>query len=1074
MALIVPPTWSPNLAQTTTTPNGVVVYSPVTILDSASITIYKLNYSPTYAIEDLSQLPISIRNERTTGLGVIPLINLTSNNGNSIVSYIKPSDSAAYSIFDTGINNVVNTQRGSGYYHAPAASLLESSVELRYRYVLILNGVYETGGGFNKNLPAIIINLRITQPAYTAPSGSGLTSYLEKNIYLPLTITKTPTSIGIKSASSITSIPGFTSSSSSSYVITREYLDGYLDLTFSQFATTDRQLLKNGQPDYTNIVYYIDKTATVAATLTAPAVAPVIIQTNGYIKINVNTITFLKVTTISGPIPIRFYQDADAVFQVSPNVGDPGDFSTTIKIQINKSTPTFTGQILETTGKYTLANLSRATTDGPFEIILPISNNSDADAGKNTNFIITSETPNIIQIRLENDKFMAYIYDSGVVTITVKQIATTNFNEKIATFIIYVNLITPSIINCNTNIIYSNPYQRQFWTRFSPVCPDYKIKYGGQVLDPNQVDEIYSERRKTEVLKYKSSVGGLTKSQKYAKAARGELMRQIGNESKYLKGANGNTLVCAAPANRVTCGLTSACGVPGKERLLCHDPNINVYNLTRTYVYMAGLQTTSNIPTVALTPPRNLVGVASSTENIITLSWDSPVSNGGLPITGYIITYSQDNKTWAPYTSLFPNRSSGIRDPITGEYNGNTAIFKDIPGSIVLKSNTIYYISIFSANERGLSSIPATKTIKTISAPTIITGFSLYDTSRKYLVADLKWTDPNNTSATAGGYEGPAIIQYKIYYKLTTATIWSSSIIDAASGVITIAGFTKRYILRHLENKKTYSIKIEPINVVNVGPESLVLTVPTLTSPDPPTNIVVSARYGKPPVLDSDNMNKNYISISWGKPDNGGSIIASYNINIYSKATVAGASDIQETITYSVTSDSQTTFTHYISKLSNNVLSGIFTISMTTKNTIFESVSSSSTIIVFQPSSAKLYIDTNGITIYRSGTMLSYILINFSIGTFNPDIQITSIKVYGLGNDGSQSYEIPTDNAGTRITSSGPYTISVPASSDRATGNIQYLIPGNTHNISINAKFGTESYNDSNKSANYPLTILTS
>ena len=37
-----------------------------------------------------------------------------------------------------------------------------------------------------------------------------------------------------------------------------------------------------------------------------------------------------------------------------------------------------------------------------------------------------------------------------------------------------------------------------------------------------------------------------------------------------------------------------------------------------------------------------------------------------------------------------------------------------------MKQNTIYYISVFSGNERGLSSVPATIIVKTSAVPSII------------------------------------------------------------------------------------------------------------------------------------------------------------------------------------------------------------------------------------------------------------------------------------------------------------------------------------------------------------------
>ena len=143
------------------------------------------------------------------------------------------------------------------------------------------------------------------------------------------------------------------------------------------------------------------------------------------------------------------------------------------------------------------------------------------------------------------------------------------------------------------------------------------------------------------------------------------------------------------------------------------------------------LQVTLNIPTTILTEPLNFrITNYDSELNKITLVWDAPDSNGGFPITGYVITYSKDNKTWAPYKSVFPYKPEGpaavaaaTYNKVSGEINGNSVIFERIPGSIEILANTVYYLSVFSGNVRGLSSVPATLTVKTSSVPSIITDF---------------------------------------------------------------------------------------------------------------------------------------------------------------------------------------------------------------------------------------------------------------------------------------------------------------------------------------------------------------
>jgi hypothetical protein len=1046
-----PPTWYPNLIQNA---NGNLDITGTTYPGDNT---YNLSYSSTYTLHDvdIERLPPIIRapNLRPTGIGVLPMIEITSTNDN-------PNCPILYDCSDNRFA-VTIMHLDTQYFTAQQLPLNDPRYNPQnikpYRDVIIINGLLDPSNSLYYNSDFITLTIYIKQAAGVSSQN---VNYAEKIVNFPFTITSVPTNITLKSITTTPLPRSLLGNGGSGYIIEREYLQSYIDLSFAQFATTDRLLLNGNGSDYTNIYYYLIQTS-----------RNIFVFQNDYVSIENNRVRLLNSTysyNFNSPtdnpsydeISILFFQEASPAYKRSQFIGDtlysPPLQQETIKIRIVKSTPTFYGQTPAiNTGDsrtiYTLENMSKMTYDEPFEIISPLTNNTDAS----NNFTVVSSVPDIIKIKVENGKNMAYIYNAGVVTITITQTSTRNFKSKSASFIIYVNLIAPTLINCNTNIVYTNPYQRQFWTRFKAPCPDYKLSItngGGQtrLLTPTEVDDIYSERRKTEILKYNKNVGGLTKSQKYAKASRGELMRQIGNENKYLRGANGN-LICPIQPNRVSCGLTSACGVPGKERVLCYDPSINLYNLTRTYEYKGGQQTVSNIPTIALTQPRNLVADLSGSKIILT--WDSPISNGGLPITGYVISYSINNKIWAPYISIFPNKD-GLIDQLSGERNGNTVIFKDISGSFYIKNDTLYYLSVFSANERGLSSVPATVSIKTSSSPSIISDFGLSDTDRKFLIVDLKWTDPVNSTSSTGGYNGPLITQYSIHYKGVSETTWITTLVDSTSVISDSANpNSKRYTLRNLLNEVTYNIKIEPINSIGTGPESKILSARTLMKPGPPLNVVVIGRYGIPP--DSTgigNTSINYMTVTWDRPDNGGSTISSYNI------TISGL----ETKLFPVSLISQpNSYTYIISTLNSKFIDiGTYSISLTSKNTMFTSVSSAISSITIAPISVKLTI-MEPIVVRYNRTTLSGIVIQFSVSSYNSrDNPITNIRVHGLGN-GSNTYETLKNIDNQNIVGSGEHTISVPSFFNGTT----LLQVGNTYNIYINAKFGTSSYTNDTQSS---------
>lgn len=1047
------PTWYPSLIQNTVT--GALDIVGTAYTGDNTYTLW-VDSTFTLAQVDVDRLPPLIRgsNLRPTGIGVLPMIlsGSTNQNPNCPILYDCSENSYALTVFH--LDNLYYTAQ-----QLPVNDPRYDSNDLKaYKDVFVINGVIDATNSILYNQDSITINVNIKQAA-------GIWNniyYTEKIVHFPFTITKVATNISLRSIS-LTPLPSsLLGSNGSGYTIEREYTQSSIDLSYSMFATTDRQLLNGGGIDYTSIIYY----------LTQPGRELFTFQ-NDYISITNNRITFLSSSYSYNPfvpndnpvydeIPILFFQEATASYKRSQFVGDP-NYSpptqrTTIKIRIVKSTPKFNNQIPAENSNvagttYTLPDISKMTYDDPFEILSPGTDNTDAS----DNFIVSSSNPDIVKIKIENGKNMAYIYNSGTITITVTQTSTRNFKAKTATFLIYVNLISPSLINCNTNIVYTNPYQKQFWTRFKPACPDYNFSIKDSTgvtrkLTAPEVDDIYSERRKTEILKYNKNVGGLTKSQKYAKAVRGELMRQIGNESKYLTGANGTTLVCKSQPSRVLCGLTSACGVPGKERVLCYDPSINVYNLTRTYEYKAGQQTVSNIPTLALTQPRNLVADVSDNNRII-LTWDSPISNGGLPITGYVISYSLNNKIWAPYTSIFPNKN-GLIDQLSGERNGNTIIFQDISGSISIKSDTVYYISVFSANERGLSSVPVTISVKTTSVPSIITDFGLFDVDRKFLSVDLKWVDPINTGSSSGGYNGPAISQYQLQYKTSTDTSWTKLFIDILSVVSDTANpNSKKYTLRNLTNEKSYSIKIEPVNKIGIGPESKIITARTLMKPSPPLNIVVTSRYGVPPASTGAGSSKiNYIIVTWDKPDNGGSVISSYNITI---------SGFETKFSPVILTSTQTSYTYYITTLNSKFIEiGTYSLSLTSKNSNFASESSTLSNVTILSITSKITI-VEPIIINYSGNSISNISISFFVETFNYiDNPITNIMVSGLGELGNFTYETLLDIDGQTIRGTGKHTIIVPRSYKDET----FIVAGNNYNISVNAQFGGSIYSSDTKS----------
>ena len=1057
------PTWTPSLLQDPITGN---VYFDGEY--GHRFNVYSLNYTTTFTLLPNTftypstlagvgprdtDIPASILEKRSTLIGFIPLINIASNNNYSDtpIRFSFPTNNYAvsierldrdYYVIPQASGDPANMPNPGGLYKNPGAE----NIRLPYRNALLINGVYDNSGGFRYDQPSTTIRMEMKQDKKTI---DGSDVFLEKSILVPLTITKGDTDISLNTPlfgvgqSKLNSIPD------SNGNIVREWLDGSIDLNLPDFARTTRKNIHTGEPDYGDIRYYLS--------VTLPRTFVVI---NDYIQISGNRITFKQstqtTTTLLNPISIKFLQEETPVYKRSnQRIGDMAGYVNTIKIIIKKSTPTFITQIPEMNTDdlstiYKLPDLNKMTSEGTFVLTPPESNNKEP-----TGLItFSSSNDNLLKLRVTgtgaSTVYTAFMYGSGTSTITVTQAATVNFNQKIATFDVNVFEITPAIINCNTNLFYTNPYNRQFWTRFKPECRSSNMvdSITGQSLTVTQVDEIYDMRRKAEILKYNKNVGGMTKTQKYAKAARGELMRNIGNSSRYTTDtASPFALICPPTAanSRILCGLTSACGVPGRERLLCYDPSINLYNYRRTYQYEAGLQLTLNIPTTILTEPTNLrISNYDNVNKRVTLTWDAPDSNGGLPITGYVITYSTNNKTWEPYKSVFPYKPAPgapppTFNPVSGEINGNSVIFERIPGSIPILDNTVYYLSVFSGNERGLSSVPATITLKTSSVPSIINdfGFTITSDERQNLMVDLKWTDPSNTgnsggaagssasgTATAAGsissYNGPPITAYNLYYRKVPDTTWTKETLTTSNVIIPSVGSqSRRYVLRNLLNENKYQIKIEPINSVGVGPESAIITARTLMKPGVPTNIIISSKYGLVPPTITD-ISRNYINITWNKPDTGGALIKYYNITITPPTSIGSGI----TYPYNITStDTRKTYSANIAIINSVYLvDGSYSIVMETYNGYLTSNESTRMFVTIDPTSAKPAIFN--IEGYYTAAGLSYAEMTFSINTqWQSGNPILNVTVNGM----NAPYIANVNSDNQPIAGTGEHKIRIPS-----------------------------------------------
>ena len=325
------PIWTPQLEQTITTVNGQTVYGDVYFNitnegdGTSRFNVYSLTYSTTFQLISGTftipgvpagvgprdtDVPTELLSRRGTLIGVIPLLNLSSNNTRTPITFSFPTNSYAISVVSFNKDYYVIPQPSGepdnavGIYKNPGSSI----VRLPYRNALVINGIYDVSGGYRFDQLTTVLRMEINQAAYE-PSmiGDDIYRFSKKSIVVPLTIIKSLTNIAIKpfSGASRYTIPN----ADANGIITREYLDGFIDLSFSQFATTNRKTLLDGSPEYGDVIYYLS--------LTTP---PRTFQmANDNVTITNNRIAFKKVTVLPDGnhtlIPIKFLQEENPVYQ---------------------------------------------------------------------------------------------------------------------------------------------------------------------------------------------------------------------------------------------------------------------------------------------------------------------------------------------------------------------------------------------------------------------------------------------------------------------------------------------------------------------------------------------------------------------------------------------------------------------------------------------------------------------------------------------------------------------------------------------------------------------------------------
>jgi len=238
-------------------------------------------------------------------------------------------------------------------------------------------------------------------------------------------------------------------------------------------------------------------------------------------------------------------------------------------------------------------------------------------------------------------------------------------------------------------------------------------------------------------------------------------------------------------------------------------------------------------PTGTLTPvtvpgaPTGLVATGGDGQAL--LSWAPPASNGGSPVTDYVVEYKRlSETTWTTFNRA-PSTTPGAA--VTGLTNGFN-----------------YEFRVTARNAQGLGTPSASSNGVTVrglpGAPTGVTG------TRGDGQVTVRWTAPASTG-------GAAITDYLVEYRRLRDSFWTSFVRPASTATSAV--------VNGLVNGTNYAFRVTARNVVGLGPasaESAGVTV--YGTPSAPTGVVG---------VSGDRQ----VSLTWNVPSsNGGMPITNY------------------------------------------------------------------------------------------------------------------------------------------------------------------------------------------------------
>ena len=265
----------------------------------------------------------------------------------------------------------------------------------------------------------------------------------------------------------------------------------------------------------------------------------------------------------------------------------------------------------------------------------------------------------------------------------------------------------------------------------------------------------------------------------------------------------------------------------------------------------------SNAVTPATTPGAPTIGTATYGNTTASVAWTAPASNGGQPVTGYVVTPYIAGVAQA--TQTFNNTTT--TETATGLTNGTAYTFTVA---------AINLVGTGAASAQSNSVTPAT----TPGAPTIGTATAGAGS------ATVTWTAPaSNGGQPVTGY---VVTPYKAGVAQTAQTFNNTATTETATG---------------LANNTAYTFTVAAINSVGTGAASAQSnSVTTATTP------------GAPTIGTATKLTNSTVSVSWTAPaSNGGSAVTGYVVTPY----IGGTAQTAQTFNTTATTDTVTGLSNF-------------------------------------------------------------------------------------------------------------------------------------------------------------------